>query len=99
MSEPCFVYGLFDPRTSEPFYVGISNNPWYRFYTHCHDRCSAAWDLLQFLTQNCGFERDEILAIVKECPDRRSAFDLEYLIVTSTPGLLNRPYKRARAYT
>jgi predicted GIY-YIG superfamily endonuclease len=98
MSTHCYVYGLFDPRTLRPFYIGISQNPWLRFDQHRYDRASAAWDFLQFLTQNCGFERDEILAIFTICPDRRAALDLEYLFVTSTPDLLNRPYRRERSY-
>jgi predicted GIY-YIG superfamily endonuclease len=99
VSKPCYVYMLLNPFTGDPFYIGISDNPWCRFYEHCHDRCSAAWDFLGYLIENCGFEREQILEIYEECPNRRSAFDLEYQLVTTTAGLLNRPYKRGRAYT
>lgn len=98
MSATCFVYVLTDPRTRKPFYVGISNNPWYRFYSHLHDRCSAVWDFLNFLTENEGIERDRILHVWCECASRREAFEIEYRLVKSTPGLLNRPYKRGRSY-
>lgn len=98
MTATCFVYILVNPQTGKPFYIGISNNPWYRFYEHRHDRCSAVWDFLNFLTENEGIERDLILKIYRECSSRREAFDLEYQLVTSTPGLLNRPYKRGRSY-
>lgn len=97
MSE-CYVYVLTNPITRRPFYVGVSNNPWYRFYSHQHDRCSAVWDFLNFLTENMGLHRDEILKIYRRCASRREAFDLEYQLVTSTSGLLNRPYKRGRSY-
>jgi len=99
MDEPCYVYILVDPRNDgKPFYVGISNNPRYRFYSHCHDRCSAVWDFLNFLTQNCDIERDDILKIYEHCPNRSSAFDLEYRLVTTLPGLFNRPYRRGKSY-
>ncbi|MCK1445407.1 GIY-YIG nuclease family protein [Bradyrhizobium sp. 48] len=98
MSEPCYVYVLVNPADGKPFYIGISNNPWYRFYSHQHDRCSAAWDFLNFLTENEGFERNQILTIYRKCESRSEAFDLEHRLVTSTPGLLNRPYRRGRAY-
>lgn len=80
-----------------PFYIGISNNPWYRFYSHCHDTCSAAYPLLSFF-MNYGITRDEILSIYRECRTRREAFDLEYELVNTTPNLVNRPYKLGRAY-
>lgn len=98
MSEPCFVYVLVDPRHGKPFYVGISNNPWYRFYSHQHDRTSAAWGFLTFLLENEGIESSRILKIYRKCKTRREAFDLEHNLVTSTPGLLNRPYRRGRSY-
>ena len=99
MDEPCYVYCLVDPwkRGNPPFYIGISKNPWYRFYEHSHDRCSAAYDTLQILL-TMKEPRDRILKIYKECRDRRSATDLEYRLVTSTPGLLNRPYKKGKSY-
>lgn len=95
----CFIYALADPWDDySPFYIGISNNPWYRFYSHCHDPCSAAYPLLRVFLK-WGVPRDEILIIAKECSTRREAFDLEYKLVTSTANLVNRPYKRGRAYT
>jgi predicted GIY-YIG superfamily endonuclease len=99
MDEPCYVYCLVDPwkRGNPPFYIGISNNPWYRFYSHCHDRCSAAYDALQILLM-MKEPRDRILKIYKKCPNRRAAIELEHRLVTSTPKLLNRPYVRGRSY-
>lgn len=95
----CFVYRLIDVwgEDKPPFYIGISNNPWYRFYSHCHDRSSAAYPLLSVF-QKYNVPRDEVLSIVRECPMRREAFDLEYHLVSSTPNLVNRPYVRGRAY-
>lgn len=96
----CFVYRLMDPLghdVPEPFYIGISNNPWYRFYSHSHDKFSAAYPLLSIFLKY-GIPRDEILSIYRECATRREAFDLEYELVTTTPNLVNRPYKRGRAY-
>lgn len=95
----CFVYQLLDPWEDgcPPFYIGISNNPWYRFYTHCHDRCSAAYPLLRVFLEH-GVTQEDILSIYKECQTRREAFELEYQLVTATPNLLNRPYRRGRAY-
>lgn len=95
---PCYVYVLFNPLTNEPFYIGISQNPWYRFYQHCHDPCSAAWNYLGYLTENCGCHQDDILHIYKRCPDRQTALYIEHDLVTSTAGLLNKPYKRGRSY-
>jgi len=95
----CFVYQLNDPWEEgwPPFYIGISNNPWDRFYSHCHDRFSSAYPLLAlFLRQ--GVTRDDILYIYQECQTRREAFELEHQLVTTTPNLLNRPYRRGRAY-
>jgi len=94
-----FVYQLVDPWVEgrPPFYIGLSNNPWYRFYSHCHDRFSAAYPLLSVFLK-WGVERDEILKIYRECTTRREAFDLEYQLVMSTPDLVNRPYKRGRSY-
>lgn len=95
----CFVYQLIDPWEVDcpPFYIGISNNPWYRFYSHCHDRFSAAYPMLSFFLKH-GVDRDEILRIYRECPTRRDAFDLEYHLVKTTPNLVNRPYRKGRAY-
>lgn len=95
----CFVYRLVDPWMDgcPPFYIGISNNPWYRFYSHCHDRHSAPYPLLRVFLKY-GVTRDDILTIYKECQTRREAFELEYLLVTTTPDLMNRPYKRGRSY-
>lgn len=94
LSGVCYVYVLFNPETESPFYVGVSKNPWARFYSHSHERWSAAWPVLQLLLKRYG--QDEILKIHRECPDRRTAFDLEYEMVTTTSGLLNRPYSRRR---
>lgn len=97
LDEPCYVYILVNPIDGKPFYIGISNNPWYRFYSHCHDYCSAARTALRSLLAG-HYHRDEILKIYKKCPDRRTAYDLEYRLVTSTPNLLNKPYSNGRAY-
>lgn len=94
----CFVCALVDPIDESIFYIGISQNPWYRFYSHHHDRCSAAYNLLNALL-GMDYTRDDILLIVKECTTRREAFDIEYRLVTSIEGLCNRPYKRGRSYT
>lgn len=98
MTKPCFVYFLLDPFDEwNPFYIGISNNPWYRFYEHSHDASSAAYPLLRFF-RTYEVPRDDILKIHKECVTRSEAFDLEYQLVMSTPNLVNRPYKRGKSY-
>ncbi len=97
--EGCYLYLLIDPRKGMPFYIGISQNPWQRFKAHQHDRTSAAWDFLGFLTQNCGYSRDEILWVGKCYSDRATAAEVEYQAVIAIDGLLNRPYKRGRSYT
>jgi predicted GIY-YIG superfamily endonuclease len=96
LDDPCYVYVLVNPIDKKPFYIGISNNPWDRFRAHSKECWSAAWRPLKSLLQ--VFCRDEILKIYKKCPTRAEAFELEYRLVTSTPGLLNRPYKRGRGY-
>lgn len=98
LSGSCFVYFLLDPfEDGNPFYIGISKNPWYRFYEHSHDRSSAAYPLMRLFRQ-WGVPRNDILKIHKECTTRRDALDLEYRLVMSTPDLVNRPYVRGRAY-
>jgi len=94
-----YVYQLLDPWEDgcPPFYIGISINPWERFYAHCHDRFSAAYPLLQCFLR-WDVPKTEILKIYQECATRRQALDLEYELVTTTPGLLNRPYRKGRAY-
>lgn len=94
LSGACYIYMLVDPETDLPFYVGIAKNPWSRFYSHQHEKCSAAWPELQRLLR--VFKQADILKIHTECPDRRAAFDLEYDLVRSTAGLVNRPYSRPR---
>jgi predicted GIY-YIG superfamily endonuclease len=91
----CYVYFLIDPAIREPFYIGISNNPGYRFYEHCHDRCSAPWEILNYLLRR-GVQREQILRIFKECPDRRSAFAIETQLVRSLPNLVNRCFAHTR---
>lgn len=98
MQEPCYVYVLINPGNKRPFYIGISNNPWSRFYSHQHDRASAAWPALRLLLGEGLFHRDEILKIYRCCPDRRTALDVEYNLVKATPKLLNRPYSAGRRY-
>lgn len=94
LSGVCYVYMLVDPETAQPFYIGVAKNPWSRFYSHQHEKWSAAWPELQRLLLK--FKQDDILKIHTKCPDRRSAFDLEYELVSFTAGLLNRPYSRPR---
>ena len=53
---------------------------------------------MRILMKDGLFARDEILKIYKECRTRQEATDLEYRLVTSTPGLLNRPYKKGKSY-
>lgn len=95
-APPCYVYFLVDPRSCDPFYVGMSDNPWYRFYSHCHDCCSAAYYKLMELTE-CGYDEKHILVIHKECQDRKEAFDVEHRLIVTMAGLLNRD-KRKRKY-
>lgn len=89
LSGPCYVYVLVDPRSRKPFYIGISHNPWDRFYNHLHDPCSAAWGRLRDLME-IGYVDEQIFKIYKRCRDRAAAFDLEYTLVNATSGLLNR---------
>jgi hypothetical protein len=100
MGANCYVYLLVDPADNCVFYVGISINPWNRFYAHCHDRTSAVWDFLGFLTQNCARGRDEILHIYEHCTSRQMALDVERYLIATIPGLMNKPQyipRRSRA--
>jgi predicted GIY-YIG superfamily endonuclease len=100
MEKPCYVYVLINPDSKQAFYIGISVNPWWRFYAHCKDPCSAAYPALKLMFDGRDlFQRDEVLKIYRVCRTRQEALDLEYRLVTSTPGLLNRPYKRGKAYS
>jgi predicted GIY-YIG superfamily endonuclease len=97
LSGPCYVYCLFDPMRRKPFYIGIASNPWNRFDGHRHDCGSAAWRILNQLLE-AGYQRQMILKIYKKCPDRQAALDLEYSLVTSTKGLLNRSRVHQRMF-
>ena len=60
--------------------------------------CNETGTPMRILMKDGLFARDEILKIYKECSDRRTALEIEYNLVKSTPKLLNRPYSRGRAY-
>lgn len=77
------------PREGEPFYVGISSQVDYRFYTHTKDRCSAPYAILNDLLL-AGETRDDILVIEAEGLSHREAVDLEYQLVCELPYLVNR---------
>ena len=94
-SGPCYVYCLFDPPKRRPFYVGISKYPFYRFEQHRRDQCSAAWPTLNRLL-NEGYEAGRIYKIYKKCSDRNAALELEYKLITTTPGLVNKERRRFR---
>jgi len=96
LSGPCYVYRLLYPLDQKPFYVGISKNPWSRFDNHMHDPCSAAYPILRQIS--VGANRDQILEIYKECVDRNTALDLEFHLITTTPGLVNRCRKRSQMF-
>lgn len=94
LSGPCFVYCLVNPRNGKPFYIGISSNPWSRFESHVHDASSAAWPVLRILVKQERIERDRILKIYRECPDRNAALQLEHRLIASTPKLVNKDRRR-----
>ena len=99
LNEPTYVYVLMNPDTKDAFYIGISVSPWGRFEQHYRDPCSAAYRIMRMLFDGRNlFHRDEILKIYKRCATRQEALDLEYRLVTTTPNLLNRPYRRGRSY-
>jgi hypothetical protein len=92
LSGPCYVYVIVNPHTRNPVYVGISKYPWERFNQHRLDRCSAAWQCVNEWLKT--FPPGHIFKIYKRCDDRRAAHDLEYKLVCSTPGLLNRDKRK-----
>lgn len=96
MKEPVYVYCLIDPINRQPFYIGISRYHWYRFEQHRTDRASPAYGYVNALL-NRGIEPQQIYKIYKKCPDRITARELEYRLITSAPRLLNRdrnqPYR------
>jgi hypothetical protein len=102
MSTPCYVYVLINPGSKKPIYIGISQNPWERFYQHLHDPCSSVWRALRIMFDGRGrglFHRDEVLKIYKCCPDRQSALDLEYKLINSTPNILNKARYHQRCWS
>lgn len=91
MKRPCYVYVLMNPDNKRPFYIGISENPWDRFEAHRRDPCSSAWPAMRLLFDGRDlFQRDEVLKVYKRCRDRQSAIDVEFNLINSTPGLLNK---------
>ncbi len=95
---PTFVYGLVDPRWELPegliFYVGITISPWYRLYTHRHDRCSAAWQRIHEIEVLSGYETE--MNILGEYERRQDALDLEHDLICMLPNLVNRDKRRFR---
>ncbi len=96
LSGPCGVYVIVNPRTRNPFYVGISKWPWVRFDQHRTDVASAAWEELNFWLRY--YPPSHIFKIYKWCRDRRAALDLEYRLIHSVPGLLNRDTRRFQPF-
>jgi predicted GIY-YIG superfamily endonuclease len=85
--QPTFVYALVDPRTQAWFYVGITIMPEARLQNHRTDRSSAAWERIQEI-ERAGFECE--MDIVAEYADRNEALRLEYDLIMSSDGLVNR---------
>jgi hypothetical protein len=98
LSGTCFIYFLVDPRDQKPFYIGISMSPWGRFDNHRHDPSSAAHRRLMDIIQTTGAKRGDILKIHKECRNRDEALDLEYRLINSTPGLVNKCRTRSKMF-
>jgi predicted GIY-YIG superfamily endonuclease len=96
LSGPCGVYCIVNPRTRNPFYVGISKYPWSRFDQHRVDVTSAAWEEMNLWLRH--YPPTHVFKIYKWCPDRQAALDLEYRLIHSVPGLLNRDGRRFRVF-
>lgn len=95
---PTFVYALVYPwnvlvgtsprRKKSPFYIGVSVNPWNRFYNHRNDACSPAFGHMKYFHEN-GAKQDQILIIIDKLASRNKALDLEHKLITTIPHLLN----------
>jgi hypothetical protein len=84
--EPCFLYGLIDPRTATVFYVGISNNPQRRFDQHRTDRASPACD--RFNEIEAAGLRPQLKVLWGMCGRQRTR-DLETRVIQEFPALTN----------
>jgi len=96
MKQSCFVYGLVCPIERRTFYIGISNNPWVRFAGHRNDWASSALPKVRKLL-GLGFTRDDILCVVRECPTRDEALEIERTLIGLLPDLVNLDGRRQAA--
>jgi predicted GIY-YIG superfamily endonuclease len=84
---PCFVYGIFDPRSGTVFYVGTSISPERRLPAHRHDPGSAAFKRSHQIIRQ-GFEPQ--LIVLAKCQHRNHALYVEHRLMLEFPALLNR---------
>jgi predicted GIY-YIG superfamily endonuclease len=85
----CWVYILFDPLKKKPIYIGISRDPWLRWKQHISDPGSGAWRRVREL-RAVGISQQQILKLYKRCKDRNEAAAIEFRLIETTPGVLNK---------
>lgn len=84
---PCYVYGLFDPRTGTVFYVGTSIRPERRAPAHRLDPASSAYSRSREIIRD-GFEPQ--LVTLAKCENRNRALYVEHQLLMEYPALTNR---------
>ena len=82
------VYELIDGRDGSVFYVGVTINPDCRFYEHGAPKSpSAAFPRIQEIRQSGNEYQMRIVASFK---NRQRAESFEALLISGTPGIVNR---------
>lgn len=83
---PWHVYSLNDPRTSRPFYIGMSIHPRKRLAQHRGYDSSARWEIKELKRLGLSCE----LVILSSHDKQDEARLAEFLAIESTPDLVNR---------
>lgn len=86
-----YVYGLIDPRSGAPFYIGVTCQPSEREKQHRLDPCGAAFKFIQQLSHT---NHRPTMRIIAEYTSRQEALDHEHKLINSTPGLINKDRRK-----
>ncbi len=78
MKTNCYVYQLIDPRTDDPFYVGMTRDPTKRLDTHLSGRCPCTAGAIAKLK---GEGVEPSMVIIAKCPSVEYAHKLERMLI------------------
>jgi hypothetical protein len=84
---PWYVYGLYDPRTNKPFYVGKGKNSRAVSHLRASDKHNQAKHAVISEIRRAGFE--PTVGYLLFCWDETSALEFEAETIRNTPRLTN----------